>query len=185
MTPEDWIAHDPDPVTAAELAQCDQAELAARFARPLTFGTAGLRGPVRGGPDAMNLAVVLRASWAVAKVLTDRGLAGSTVIVGRDARHGSAAFALGATEVLAAKGFSVVQLPHPVPTPVLAFAVRHIRCSRGNTDHRIAQSTDRQRLQGVSRRGDTDRRSHRPSDRNRYGRCPVRRRDREGVSRTR
>ena len=65
MTPEDWIAHDPDPVTAAELARCDQAELAARFARQLTFGTAGLRGPVRGGPDAMNLAVVLRASWAV------------------------------------------------------------------------------------------------------------------------
>ena len=85
MTPEDWIAHDPDPVTAAELARCDRAELAARFARPLTFGTAGLRGPVRGGPDAMNLAVVLRVTWAVAKVLGDRGLERSTVIVGRDA----------------------------------------------------------------------------------------------------
>ncbi len=131
MTPEDWIAHDPDPVTAAELARCDQSELAARFARPLTFGTAGLRGPVRGGPDAMNLAVVLRASWAVAKVLTDRGMAGSTVIVGRDARHGSAAFALAAAEVLAADGFSVVQLPHPVPTPVLAFAVRHTGAAAG------------------------------------------------------
>jgi phosphomannomutase len=131
VTPEDWIAHDPDPVTAAELAQCDQAELAARFARPLTFGTAGLRGPVRGGPDAMNLAVVLRASWAVAKVLTDRGMAGSTVILGRDARHGSAAFALAAAEVLAADGFSVVQLPHPVPTPVLAFAVRHTGAAAG------------------------------------------------------
>ena len=131
MTPEDWIAHDPDPVTAAELARCDQAELAARFARPLTFGTAGLRGPVRGGPDAMNLAVVLRATWAVAKVLTDRGRAGSTVIVGRDARHGSAEFALAAAEVLAAEGFSVVQLPHPVPTPVLAFAVRHTGAASG------------------------------------------------------
>ena len=47
-------------------------ELATRFARPLTFGTAGLRGPVRGGPDAMNLAVVLRATWAVAQVLGNR-----------------------------------------------------------------------------------------------------------------
>ena len=128
---QDWIAHDPDPVTAAELARCDEAELAARFARPLSFGTAGLRGPVRGGPDAMNLAVVLRASWAVAKVLGDRGLAGSTVIVGRDARHGSATFAEAAAEVLAAASFSVIALPDPVPTPVLAFAVRHTGAAAG------------------------------------------------------
>jgi phosphomannomutase len=131
MSPEDWIAHDPDPVTAAELARCDRAELDARFARPLTFGTAGLRGPVRGGPDAMNLAVVLRATWAVAKVLDGRGLARSTVIVGRDARHGSAAFAVAAAEVLAAAGFSPTQLPDPIPTPVLAFAVRHTGAAAG------------------------------------------------------
>jgi phosphomannomutase len=131
MTPEDWIAHDPDPATAAELARCDGAELTARFARPLSFGTAGLRGPVRAGPDAMNLAVVLRASWAVAKLLTGRGLTGSTVIVGRDARHGSAAFATATADVFAAEGFSVTLLPHPVPTPVLAFAVRHTGAAAG------------------------------------------------------
>ncbi|OSC43054.1 phospho-sugar mutase [Mycobacterium decipiens] len=131
MTPEDWIAHDPDPQTAAELSGCGPDELAARFARPLAFGTAGLRGPVRGGPDAMNLAVVLRATWAVAQVLADRGLAGSPVIVGRDARHGSPAFANAAAEVLAAEGFSVLRLPDPVPTPVVAFAVRHIGAAAG------------------------------------------------------
>ncbi|HEY0805874.1 MAG TPA: phospho-sugar mutase, partial [Pseudonocardiaceae bacterium] len=118
-------------MTAAELAGCDRAELVARFARPLTFGTAGLRGPVRGGPDAMNLAVVLRASWAVAQVLAGRGLAGSTVIVGRDARRGSAQFAVATAEVLAAEGFSVTLLPDPAPTPVLAFAVRHTGAAAG------------------------------------------------------
>jgi phosphomannomutase len=99
--------------------------------QPLKFGTAGLRGPVRDGPDAMNVAVVSRATWAVAQVLTDRGLAGSQVIVGRDARHGSAIFATVTAEVLAAKGFSVLLFPGPVPTPVVAFAVRHIGAAAG------------------------------------------------------
>jgi phosphomannomutase len=131
MTPEEWIDHDPDPATAAELAACDPEEIAARFARPLKFGTAGLRGPVRGGPDAMNVAVVSRASWAVAQVLIGRGLRGSSVIVGRDARHGSAVFATVTAEVLAAQGFSVLLLPGAVPTPVVAFAVRHTGAPAG------------------------------------------------------
>jgi len=131
VTPEEWIAHDPDPATAAELAACGPDELAARFARPLTFGTAGLRGPVRGGPDAMNLAVVSRASWAVAQVLKEQERAGAVVIVGRDARHGSAAFAAATAEVIAAEGFSVLMLPDPAPTPVLAFAVRHTGAAAG------------------------------------------------------
>lgn len=127
----EWIAHDPDPATAAELAACEPAELAARFARPLRFGTAGLRGPVRAGPDAMNVAVVSRATWAVARVLRGRGLAGALVIVGRDSRHGSAVFATVTAEVLAAQGFSVRLLPGPVPTPVVAFAVRHTGAAAG------------------------------------------------------
>jgi phosphomannomutase len=139
VTPEEWIAHDPDPKTAAELAACSPDELAARFARPLTFGTAGLRGPVRGGPDAMNVAVVSRATWAVAQVLTDHppqaggapSVPGSLVVVGRDARHGSALFATVTAEVLAAEGFSVLLLPGPVPTPVVAFAVRHTGAAAG------------------------------------------------------
>jgi phosphomannomutase len=131
VKPQDWIAHDPDPQTAAELAACDPDELAARFARPLKFGTAGLRGPVRGGPDAMNLAVVLRATWAVAQVLKKNGHSAARVIVGRDARHGSAAFATATAEVLAAEGFDVVHLPDPVPTPVVAFGVRKYRGAAG------------------------------------------------------
>lgn len=131
MTPEEWIAHDPDPVTAAELSACSPGELAARFAAPLRFGTAGLRGPVRGGPDAMNLAVVLRVSWAVATVLKAHRRAGSTVVVGRDARHGSDRFATATAEVLAAEGFSVLLLPGPLPTPVVAFAVRELGAAAG------------------------------------------------------
>jgi phosphomannomutase len=73
----------------------------------------------------MNLAVVLRTTWAIAKVLKDRRLGGSHVIVGRDARHGSEEFALAAAEVLAAQGFPAALMFAAVPTPVVAFAVRH------------------------------------------------------------
>jgi phosphomannomutase len=126
-----WISHDPDPQTAAELASLSEEELAERFAHPLTFGTAGLRGPLRGGPNGMNLAVVLRTTWAVAKVLKDRDLAGQHVVVGRDARHGSEDFALAAAEVLAAQGFTVTLMFAAVPTPVVAFAVRHHGAAAG------------------------------------------------------
>jgi phosphomannomutase len=128
---QEWIAHDPDPQTAAELAACSDEELEQRFAQSLTFGTAGLRGPLRGGPNGMNLAVVLRTTWAVAKVLKDHHLGRSRVVVGRDARHGSEKFALAAAEVLAAQGFSVELLLAAAPTPVVAFAVRHLRASAG------------------------------------------------------
>ncbi len=98
---------------------------------PLTFGTAGLRGPMRPGPDGMNVETVTAATWALAKVLKDRCLGGSTVVVGRDARHNSDDFALATAEVLAAEGFSVTLLPDPAPTPVVAFAVRRMGAVAG------------------------------------------------------
>ncbi len=98
---------------------------------PLAFGTAGLRGPMREGVGGMNVDLVARASWAVARVLTDRCLGGSTVVVGRDARHHSTEFALAAAEVFAAQGFSVTLLPDPLPTPVVAFAVRKGNAAAG------------------------------------------------------
>jgi phosphomannomutase len=127
----DWIEHDPDPVTAAELLACSDEELEERFAQPLTFGTAGLRGPLRGGPSGMNLAVVMRTTWAVAQVLNDHGFGRSHIIVGGDARHGSEEFALATAEVLAAQGFTVTLMFAAVPTPVVAFGARRLDASAG------------------------------------------------------
>lgn len=128
---QEWIAHDPDPGAAAELAACSPDELALRFARPLTFGTAGLRGPLRAGPNGMNLAVVLRATWGVSQVLADLGLRGSAVVVGYDARHRSAEFGHAVAEVFAAQGFSATLMPGPVPTPAVAYAVRTMNAAAG------------------------------------------------------
>ncbi|MEU1429132.1 phospho-sugar mutase [Nocardia sp. NPDC005746] len=97
----------------------------------LRFGTAGLRGPLQDGPDGMNIDTVTRASAGIVAWLRDRCLGGGIVIVGRDARHGSDEFATAAAEVFAAAGFSVLALPHPAPTPVVAFAVRELKAVAG------------------------------------------------------
>lgn len=128
---QEWLRHDPDPDSAAELAACSDTELDDRFAGPLTFGTAGLRGPLRAGPNGMNLAVVLRATWGVARVLADRSLGGGLVVIGYDARRRSAEFARAAAEAFAAQGFSTMLMFAAAPTPVVAFAVRNERAVAG------------------------------------------------------
>src|SRR4029079_7203357 len=93
---QECISHDPDPQAAAELTSLSEEELDERFARPLMFGTAGLRAPLRARTKGRNPRVVLRTTRAVGKVLTDHGLAGTHVVVGRDPRHRSEDFALAA-----------------------------------------------------------------------------------------
>jgi phosphomannomutase len=129
-----WIAADPDPVTGAELRRLVEdrsPELAERMAGPPRFGTAGLRAPVRAGPNGMNVAVVRRTSAGLAEWLRAGGHGGGLVVVGRDARRGSPEFADATASVLAAAGFPVAALAAPLPTPVLAFAVRALGAVAG------------------------------------------------------
>jgi phosphomannomutase len=136
-----WLADDVDPEARAELQGVlagalagDPAaveDLADRMSGALEFGTAGLRGPVRAGRNGMNRAVVVRTTAGVAAWLAAHGHGGGTVVVGRDARHGSEDFHADAADVLAAAGFDVRVLPEPLPTPVLAFAVRHLGAVAG------------------------------------------------------
>lgn len=90
----------------------------------LTFGTAGLRGPMRAGPDGMNNETVAAATTGIVAWLQGRCLGGGQVVVGYDARHHSAEFAIVTAEIFAGAGFPVTLLPAPLPTPVTAFAAR-------------------------------------------------------------
>jgi phosphomannomutase len=131
----DWADDDPHDGDRAEIEALIEAEnteeLARRFAGPLTFGTAGLRGPLRAGPAGMNAAVVSRAAAGLARYLTDTGHGGRGVVVGFDARRRSDEFAQVTAAVLSGAGFAVQVLPRPLPTPVLSFAVRHLGAVAG------------------------------------------------------
>ncbi|GGK30898.1 phosphomannomutase [Pilimelia terevasa] len=133
---EAWIADDPDPATRAELAALlaawpgSAAALRDRFRGPLEFGTAGLRGVLRAGPHGMNLAVVTAAAAGLVRWLADAGAAGP-LVVGYDARRGSAEFAARTAAVATGAGRAALVLPGPLPTPVLAWAVREYGAAAG------------------------------------------------------
>jgi phosphomannomutase len=138
-----WVADDPDDHTRGELqaviaaveAGGDPADLADRFDGTLEFGTAGLRGALGAGPNRMNRVVVTRAAAGLARYLNeqslvDRGVSRS-VVIGYDARHNSDVFARDTAEVMTGAGLKAYLLPRPLPTPLLAFAIRELGCAAG------------------------------------------------------
>jgi phosphomannomutase len=128
-----WIADDPDPVTASQLQTLldneDEATLRTYFSGFLQFGTAGLRGPNGPGPSSMNRAVVGRAAAGIAAYMKARGM--TRVVIGRDARYGSADYAIESAEIFSGAGMEVFLLPRPLPTPVLAFATTALKADVG------------------------------------------------------
>ncbi|MFF9070802.1 phospho-sugar mutase [Streptomyces sp. NPDC014872] len=133
-----WLAEDPDPETRDELAALiaaddagSAAEIAARFAGTLQFGTAGLRGELGAGPMRMNRAVVIRAAAGLAAYLKAEGQGDGLVVIGYDARYKSADFARDTAAVMTGAGLRAAVLPRPLPTPVLAYAIRHLGAVAG------------------------------------------------------
>ena len=123
-----WLAMDPDEddrATIEELIrQENDAEIHRRFDQPLTFGTAGLRGPEMAGPAGMNRCSVRRATQGVVAWLEEIGVDASRgVVVGRDARRGSEAFNDEVVGVLLGAGVKVYEMPRALPTPLTAYAL--------------------------------------------------------------
>ncbi|OLT24479.1 phosphomannomutase [Kytococcus sp. CUA-901] len=138
-----WLDDDPDEVTRAELQgvldaltgeDADHADLTDRFSGLLEFGTAGLRGQIGAGPNRMNRSVVIRAAAGLVRWLQQREddpVAAPTVVIGYDARHRSHDFALDTAAVVVGAGGNAIVLPEALPTPVLAFAIRHTGADAG------------------------------------------------------
>ena len=135
-----WRDDDPDQATRGELdtvleaARSGDAEagtdLADRFVGMLEFGTAGLRGALGAGPNRMNRSVVIRAAAGLTAYLQETSPE-PLVVIGRDARHNSDVFAADTAAVVVAAGGRAMVLPRPLPTPVLAFAIRHLGADAG------------------------------------------------------
>lgn len=138
---EAWIADDPDQKTANTLKSilgaakagdaAAIADLEDRFAGPLAFGTAGLRGEIAAGPNRMNRAVVIRAAAGLSRFLLNAVGEGFTVVIGCDARYMSSDFATDTAAVVTAAGGTAIQLPDQLPTPLLAFALSHLQADAG------------------------------------------------------
>ena len=138
-TAKDWAASDPDPQTAAQLnelitrAEGGDAdaveELTDAFNGTLQFGTAGLRGKLGPGSNRMNRVVVARAAAGLAEYLRQHD--GKAIVIGYDARRNSDVFAHDTAEIMTGAGIAAMVLPHALPTPVLAFAIRHLGCDAG------------------------------------------------------
>lgn len=137
-----WVAQDPDPETREELAaliagaeagdEQAAAELEARFAGRLQFGTAGLRGALGAGPLRMNRVLVAQAAAGFARYLLARATGDApTVVIGYDGRRNSDVFARDSAELFQGAGLRAILLPRTLPTPVLAFAVRHLGAEAG------------------------------------------------------
>lgn len=138
-----WLAQDPDGQTRDELRtlisgteEADAAataELANRFSQRLAFGTAGLRGALGAGPNRMNRVLVAQAAAGLAAFLRERAGEGDapSVVIGYDGRRNSDVFARDSAEIFAGAGLHAILLPRMLPTPVLAFAVRHLGASAG------------------------------------------------------
>ncbi|HTT58779.1 MAG TPA: hypothetical protein VMF33_01920, partial [Acidimicrobiales bacterium] len=137
----DWIGLDPDPDDQAVLTGlCDDLEkgrdagrLQQLFDAPeLTFGTAGLRGPMQPGPGGMNRANVRFATLGVLGWMKETGRDPSKgVVVGRDGRRNSEAFNDEVVRVLLGAGVRVLEMPAALPTPLVAYCVKALGAAAG------------------------------------------------------
>lgn len=105
-------------------------EILDRFYKNLEFGTAGLRGVLGAGTNRMNIYTVNAATQGIADFLNSE-FKDPSVAIAYDSRINSDVFAENTAGVFAANGIKAYIFRELVPTPMLSFAVRELKCSSG------------------------------------------------------
>jgi len=101
----------------------------------LQFGTGGIRGIIGDGADQMNIQNVKRVAMGVCNYLKklpfSLGEEKHKIIIAYDSRQKSSDFAETAASVFASNGMHVFLFDHVETTPMLSFALRHLKCVSG------------------------------------------------------
>ena len=121
---------DPDLQTELKSIEGDEAAIQDRFYRDLEFGTGGLRGVIGAGAYRLNVYTIRRATQGLADYVNGAFENGS-VAIAYDSRIKSDKFAKEAAAVLAANGIKVYIYSELMPTPMLSWAVRELKCQAG------------------------------------------------------
>ena len=121
---------DADLLPELESVKGNEDEILDRFYKNLEFGTAGLRGVIGAGTNRMNIYTVNQATQGLADYLNE-DFENPSIAIAYDSRIKSDVFARSAACVLAANGIEVYLYPELVPTPMLSYAVRTLKCSSG------------------------------------------------------
>lgn len=109
----------------------DDKEIQLRFTDYLSFGTAGLRGTMKVGMNAMNIHTVAYATQGLAQLIIEEGRTADGVAIAYDSRNNSELFAKTAARVLAAANIPAYLFDELRPTPELSFALRELHCVAG------------------------------------------------------
>ncbi len=121
---------DPDLIKELKEIEGNEEIISDAFYKNLEFGTAGLRGVIGAGTNRMNIYTVGQASQGLAAYVNSVTENGS-IAIAYDSRIKSDVFAKCAAEIFAANGIKVYIYPELVPTPMLSFAVRRLKCDAG------------------------------------------------------
>ena len=108
----------------------NENEINDRFYRSLEFGTGGLRGVIGAGTNRLNIYTIRRATQGLADYVNE-AFKNPSVAIAYDSRIKSDVFAKNAAGVLAANGIKVYIYSELMPTPMLSFAVRELKCDAG------------------------------------------------------
>lgn len=114
------------------LENSDTKELIDNFYKDLEFGTGGLRGIMGVGSNTMNKYTVGVATQGLSnyllKTYPNKQI---KVALAHDSRNNSPYFTQIVADVFSANGIDVYKFAELRPTPLLSFAIRHLKCDSG------------------------------------------------------